>query len=259
MESDEDELSCHIHDASGDYAYFTAPSNDRDSGFRLTLHIDGQACTGLLDTGATRTIISEDVVVATRAADRVLKAYDGGVVKTLGMADIVVSTGNCSTACTCFVVPSGQTSLFGQDIIRQLDLLDMARVVHTCPVDITVDPDAQLVALPPRRHAFTLREATEKEIQRLEGSDIIERVKEATPWVSPLVPVKKANGNIRLCVDYRRVNKSIIRERHMLPTAEEIIAQLDGATVFSLLDAESGFHQLPLSEKSKPLTTFTSH
>ena len=88
---------------------------------------------------------------------------------------------------------------------------------------------------------------------------MIESVQEATPWVSPLVPTRKTNGTLRLCVDYRRLNIAIIRERHMLPTLEEITAKLEGAKVFSVLDAESGFHQIPLAMDSRSYTTFTSH
>jgi hypothetical protein len=60
-------------------------------------------------------------------------------------------------------------------------------------------------------------------------------------------------------VDYRELNKSVIRERRMMPTLDEIIARLSGSTGFSALDAESGFHQLPLSLKSRDLTTFSLH
>ena len=151
--------------------------------------------------------------------------------------------------------------LFGQDVITKLQLLSPAgvNIVTVKPVDITVDREAIPVALPPRRHAFSLRAPIEAEIKRLQENDIIEPVQEATPWVSPLVPVRKANGTLRLCVDYRRLNKSIVRERHMLPTVDEITAMLEGARVFSVLDAESGFHQVPLSEESRPYTTFASH
>ena len=236
-------------------------SGQQSKHFTRTLTVNGKRCRGLLDTGATRTLITADVVAATRPSHTVLTAYDGTPVTTLGVADVTISSGNKSCTCTCFVVPTGQTVLFGQDVIIQLQLLSVAdvNVVKVRPVDITVDPKATPVALPPRRHAFSLREAIEAEIKRLEERGVIESVQEATPWVSPLVPTRKANGTLRLCVDYRRLNKAIIRERHMLPTLEEITAKLEGAKVFSVLDAESGFHQIPLALDSRPYTTFASH
>ena len=236
-------------------------SGQRSKLFTRTLTVNGKHCRGLLDTGATRTLITPDIVAATRPSHTVLKAYDGTPVTTLGVADVTISSDSKSCTCTCFVVPTGQTVLFGQDVIVQLQLLSLAdvNVVKVRPVDITVDPKATPVALPSRHHAFSLREAIEAEIKRLEERDVIESVQEATPWVSPLVPTRKANGTIKLCVDYRRLNKAIIRQWHMLPTLEEITAKLEGAKVFSVLDAESGFHQIPLAMDSCPYTTFTSH
>ena len=70
-------------------------------------------------------------------------------------------------------------------------------MVRITPVDIMVDPRAIPVALPSRRHAFSLRGSIEAELKRLQENDIIEPVQEATPWVSPLVPVRKANGSLK--------------------------------------------------------------
>ena len=66
----------------------------------------------------------------------------------------------------------------------------------------------------------------------------------------------KENDKVRLCVDYTHLNQAVKWERHQLPTVESVIAQMAGAKVFSKLDANSGFHQIKLSEELKPLTTF---
>ena len=76
--------------------------------------------------------------------------------------------------------------------------------------------------------------------------------------MSPIVPVHKPNGALRLCVDYRKLNKHVIRERHLLTTVEEIAVQLEVAKVFSV-DVESGFHQILLDKSSRSLTTFATH
>ena len=66
--------------------------------------------------------------------------------------------------------------------------------------------------------------------------DIIEPVEGPTPWVSPVVIVIKPNGEIRICVDMRRANEAIIRERHPIPTFEESLADITNSCVFSKLD-----------------------
>ena len=140
-------------------------------------------------------------------------------------------------------------------------MADTACLVETAPVSITVDKSARPVAQPARRPPFSVKADIEKELARLAKADIIEPVKEASPWVSLVVPVRKSNGTLRLpvCVDYRQLNKSIIRERHSLPTVDEITSELAGAQVFSVLDAKSGFHKLLLEEESRSFKAFASH
>jgi hypothetical protein len=70
------------------------------------------------------------------------------------------------------------------------------------------------------------------------------------------VPAPKKSGQVRICVDLRKLNKAVKRERFVLPTAEEITAKLNGARVFSTLDAAAGFWQIPLDKDSQRLTTF---
>ena len=146
-------------------------------------------------------------------------------------------------------------------MITQLQLLSTAdiNVVKTDLTEIRLDPEARPVAAHPRRHVFGIRKDIAKELKRLQNRDVIEPVRKATQWVSPLVTVRKSDGSLRLCVDYRQLNKSIICERHRMPTLEEITAMLSGSTVFLILDAEAEFHQLPLSAESRDLTTFSSH
>ena len=71
-----------------------------------------------------------------------------------------------------------------------------------------------------------------------------------------MVVVPKKSGAIRICVDFRPLNEVVLREVHPLPKVDETLAQLAGATVFSKLDANSGFWQIPLSDRCKHLTTF---
>ena len=66
----------------------------------------------------------------------------------------------------------------------------------------------------------------------------------------------KPSGDVRICVDLKPLNEGVLREFNPLPKVEETLAQLTGATIFSKLDANSGFWQIPLARKSRLLTTF---
>ena len=68
--------------------------------------------------------------------------------------------------------------------------------------------------------------------------------------------VPKKTGTIRICVDLKPLNESVQREVHPLPAVDDTLAQMAGAKVFSTLDANSGFWQVPLAPSSRLLTTF---
>ena len=78
----------------------------------------------------------------------------------------------------------------------------------------------------------------------------------STPWCAGMVVVPKKEGAIRICVDLKPLNGNVFHEVHPLPKVDETLAQLAGAAVFSKLDANSGFWQIPLAKKSRLLTTF---
>ena len=68
----------------------------------------------------------------------------------------------------------------------------------------------------------------------------------------------KRSGAVRICVDLKPLNESVLREVHPIPTVDDTLAQLSGASVFTKLDANSGFWQIPLDKKSQLLTTFVT-
>ena len=92
----------------------------------------------------------------------------------------------------------------------------------------------------------------------MEQLRVIEKIEEPTECCAELVVVPKQSGKVRICVDLTKLNENVCHERHTLPAAEQVLAQLSGATVFSILDANSGFWQIPLSAESASLTTFIS-
>ena len=89
----------------------------------------------------------------------------------------------------------------------------------------------------------------------MEAMGVISKVTQPTDWCAGLVVVPKANEKIRICVDLTHLNKWVNRERHILPSVDLILAQLSGAKVFSKLDAQSRFWQIPLVRESALLTT----
>ena len=78
-----------------------------------------------------------------------------------------------------------------------------------------------------------------------------------SPWSNVVVLVRKKDGDLRFCIDFRRLNAITKKDSFPLPRIQEAIEYLSGARVFSCIDLNSGFWQIPMEEGSKPYTAFT--
>ena len=77
-----------------------------------------------------------------------------------------------------------------------------------------------------------------------------------SPWGAPVLFVKKKDGSLRLCIDYRELNKVTIRNQYPLPRIDDLFDQLPGARVFLKIDLRSGYHQLKIRLEDVPKTAF---
>ena len=70
-----------------------------------------------------------------------------------------------------------------------------------------------------------------------------------SPWGAPVLFVKKKEGSLRMCIDYRELNKLTVKNRYPLPRIDDLFDQLQGKTVFSKIDLRSGYHQLRIKDE----------
>ena len=82
--------------------------------------------------------------------------------------------------------------------------------------------------------------------------------KSNSPWSSSIVLVKKKDGNLRFCIDLRKLNARTVKDAYALPRIEETLDYLAGSKWFPALDLKLGYWQVELDEESKPLTAFTA-
>ncbi|XP_062703856.1 uncharacterized protein K02A2.6-like [Aedes albopictus] len=122
-----------------------------------------------------------------------------------------------------------------------------------------MDPNAKPVFQPIRRVPIPLEDAVNRKLDQLLTKDIIEVKQGPASWVSPLVVVGKHNGEPRICLDLRRVNEAVLRERHPMPVVDEYIARLGKGRFWSKLDIKDAFLQVELAPESRDVTVFITN
>jgi hypothetical protein len=112
------------------------------------------------------------------------------------------------------------------------------------------------VATPIRRIPMALEEKVDKMIDDLLQNDIIQPSE--SPWNAPIVIVAEKNGDIHLCVDYRRLNAVTKRAIYPIPSTQQLLDCLEGSVYFSTLDMSQGYHQIPMAAEDQQKTAFAT-
>ena len=108
---------------------------------------------------------------------------------------------------------------------------------------------------PPRQVVVSLKPPYKAELERLTQLGVIKEVTEHTEWINSIVPVKKPDASLRLCLDPKDLNQAIKRNQWYTRTVDDILPELADSKYFSLLDAKSGYWHVLLDNDSSFLTT----
>ena len=246
------------------------------SPWAMTLSLNGEPTKFEIDTDAEVTVISPSAhrkigSPALRSVKRTLRGPSNHVLPVKGHFMGKLKRGDREVEQELFVVSNLHKHLLGRPAIQALDLavrVSALRKDTKNPVEqfpslfkdlgklqgeyiIKLQEDAKPYALTvPRRVAIPLMQLVDR-LERMERSGVITRVSEPTEWCAGIWWWYR--NPTRSSVDFTRLNQSVCRERHPLPAVEYTLA---GARVFSKLDANSSFWQIPLSRDSALLTTF---
>ena len=127
-----------------------------------------------------------------------------------------------------------------QDVEFIIDLLPRTGPIAKRPYRMSVDELAEL----------------KKQLDELISKGYIRP--SASPWGSPVLFVKKKDGSMRMCIDYRNLNAVTIKNKYPLPRIDDLLDQLRGAKYFSKIDLRSGYHHMKIRESDIPKTAFVT-
>ena len=131
----------------------------------------------------------------------------------------------------------------GEDDLGNTPLLEHAIETHGPPL-----------RQPYRRQNPAVRREEMTQVQQMLSSNVIRPSN--SPWASPVVMVRKKDGSLRFCVDFRQLNAATVKDAHPLPRIDDLLDALHGAKWFSTLDLKSGYWQVPITEQDKAKTAF---
>ena len=125
-------------------------------------------------------------------------------------------------------------------------------------LDMTIElqPGAAPPFQPPRPMSAAMLDELRTQLDKLQQQGFI--TPSNSPFGAPILFVKKKDGSLRMCIDYRALNKLTVKNRYPLPRIDELLDRLRGARVFSKIDLRSGYHQLRIHPPDTEKTTFVT-
>lgn len=250
-----------------------------------------------IDTGADTNVISKNTldqmmyvtgqeINIFRTNNKVF-SFSGQLIPNTGSCILKCNFENGTTANICFVVVKAQCqTILGWKICEKLGIVKriFALSEETChenqrsvndivkkysstfeglgclPTQAHIDVDSSVTpkVCPVRKIPFALHDRLKEELQNMEKLKVIEKVIKPTKWVNSIVLVEKPNGKLRMCLDPRNLNVAVKRPHYPYPTFDDLRSKVAGATIFSKLDANSGYWMIPLDSESSDLCTFNT-
>lgn len=266
--------------------------NTKTKPILIDIFIDGISYAFNLDTGSSFSVISQEfyhnnfgnkILFTT---NKYFNLYNGDKIVPVGYITCSVIYNNINKSLNIYVIENGSgPPLLGRDFFSLFDLSISNLNFIELPEDlqfliskynnvfspglgtftkgfISIKLKSQNVTpkfFRARPLPFAMKEKVEKELDRLLNLGILEPI-DFSVWGTPVVPVLKKDGTVRLCGDFKvSLNPYIEVDQYPLPRIEELFVKLQGGTHFSKLDLQNAYQQVCLDEDSKDLVTISTH
>lgn len=297
-EEDIDELSEDEVDILEMFSLQSTHKNERVKPSMVELFIDDNYIEMELDSGAGISVIPMAFFKKYFDKSRLcsskvrLKCYNGSIITPKGEIFAKMRfRGKEYRNCRLIVVEKVSTPLLGRDLIKLFKIKIDLTIDKNCnmlevnedqdlkgllkeyeilfdnnlglyvyeKIDLKISSDVKPVFCKPRPIPFLLKDKVNEELDILEQKGVISLV-DHSDWGTPLVPVLKEDGGIRICADYKiTINKHLEDVKHPLPRIEELFAELQGGEHFTRLDMSNAYNQLEVTEKTQLLLSWSTH
>lgn len=263
----------------------------------VSIEIDNRIISMEIDTGTAISCISKCMYdqyfnyLPIEKHNTIFKFYNGTKIKPVGIIKPTVRYNGQSKCLELFVIEGGTTSLLGRQWLGELgiiipkfncDLLNQVSCEHTNTevenlihrykelfsgglgryrggkATLRVREGAVPVFHRARPMPYALRERVDAELDAMLRAGVIEPV-DCSDWASPLVPINKPDGSLRICADYKAtLNPSLLVDRYPLPKIEDVLVNLNGNRYYSKIDLSQAYNQIELDE-TKKYTVINTH
>lgn len=263
--------------------------NKKLGAIKLNVSINHKNFIFELDTGASVSVVSYDFwkkhlsEFVINEPQKALMSYDGSIIKPKGYIKVNICYKTSTKEIELYVIVKGGPPLLGRDFFNlfelsiyhinsRLDRLkeklmnDFPNVFSPClgrytggTIHLRLINDWKPKFFKCRPLPFALREGVERELERLVNDGILIPVS-YSQWGTPIVPVVKSDGGIRICGDYKiTLNPVLHVDRYPLPLIEDLFHKLQGGIHFTKIDLTNAYQQVELDDDSALLTTISTH
>lgn len=281
-----------INDVSTHHEIHLFSDSKNDDKLKVTVTIDNKDITFEFDTGASLSTIAFSDFQRLFPEKRTfktaveLRTYTGEIVKPRAVTFVQCDYRGRQFVGRLFLINKPVDPIFGREWMREvgLDFADIKSIemsqgsqlnslleefknifedgigaIPDYKAKLILKENSQPIFIKPRQVPYGIKERVSNEIDRLEKLGIISKL-EHSEWGTPVVPVVKPNGDIRLCADYKvTLNKLIKDENHPIPRIEDIFSSMAGGRFFCTLDIKSAYLHMVMDDESSKMQALSTH
>lgn len=248
-------------------------NNEKTNPFVLQLTVNDAVVDFEVDTGASLSVCSRAFyeknwsILPIKKSNIILNSYNKSIIKPIGAVEIAFTYNNKRIKSDILIIENGGKPLIGRDILKKMKI-DKVCELNVNPlfdqmvkkhkeifsenlgcykyekIKMEIKKDTKPIFVKPRRVPISMQNKVDREINRLISIGVIRPIK-TSDWGTPIVPILKNNGEIRICADYSTtINPHLIDNKYVLPNIDDIFAALCGGQFFTKLDLRSAYNNL---------------